>query len=125
MLHYTFAMAQFPDTQWSLIRRSGDSPSARHVAFGELVRRYRGAIRVYFGARLSADDADDATQTFLSASYEHAWWARADSAFEGERLDAHDWRKRCAPVTDAVVRLEQQYAIALGKLTPSETAARR
>lgn len=72
-------MAQFPDTQWSLIRRSGDSPSARHVAFGELVRRYRSAIRAYFGARLSAEDADDATQSFLSASYEHAWWARADA----------------------------------------------
>jgi len=73
------AMAKFPSTQWSLIRRSGDSPSARRLAFGELALSYRGAIRSFFSARLPAADADDATQGFMSASFEHAWWSRADA----------------------------------------------
>lgn len=73
-------MARFPDTQWSLIRRSGESPSARHAAFSELARAYRPAILAFFRARLSAADAEDATQSFLAASFEYHWWARADAA---------------------------------------------
>lgn len=71
-------MAQFPSTQWSLIRRSG-SASSRRAAFGELARAYRGAILAFFRARLGADAADDATQSFLALSFEHAWWSRADA----------------------------------------------
>lgn len=71
-------MAQFPSTQWSLIRRSGDSPSQRHAAFGQLAQGYRRAILAFFRARLAAADAEDATQSFLSMSFEHAWWSRAN-----------------------------------------------
>lgn len=71
-------MAQFPSTQWSLIRQSGTTSSGR-AAFGELVRAYRAAILSFFRARLPADAAEDATQSFLAASYEHAWWSRADA----------------------------------------------
>lgn len=76
---YTGHMAQFPSTQWSLIRRSGETPSQRHIAFGQLALAYRNAILAFFRARLAATDAEDATQAFLTASYEHAWWARADA----------------------------------------------
>ena len=72
-------MAQFPSTQWSLIRQAGSSTSGRS-AFGELARAYRGAILAFFRARLDADAADEATQSFLALSFEHAWWSRADAA---------------------------------------------
>ncbi len=72
-------MAQFPSTQWSLIRRSGETPSQRHTAFGQLALAYRKAILAFFRARLAATDAEDATQSFLTASYEHHWWARANA----------------------------------------------
>lgn len=72
-------MAGFPDTQWSLIRRSGETPSARHAAFSVLARDYRPAILAYFRARLAPADAEDATQSFLAASFEHGWWARAET----------------------------------------------
>lgn len=71
-------MARFPDTQWSLLRRSGLS-SQRHAAFSKLARAYRPAILAYFRARLTTTEAEDATQSFLAASYEHDWWARADA----------------------------------------------
>ncbi len=70
-------MANFPSTQWSLIRRSGDSPTQRCAAFGQLALDYRRAILGFFRAHLTAADAEDATQSFLSMSYEHAWWSRA------------------------------------------------
>jgi len=72
-------MAQFPSTQWSLIRKSGGTPSTRHQAFGELATAYRDAILAFFRARLDASAAQDATQSFLAQSYEHAWWSRADA----------------------------------------------
>ncbi len=72
-------MAQFPSTQWSLIRLSGDSSAARRAAFGELAGNYRAAIHAYFRGRLGAQAADDATQAFLADSFEHAWWAKADA----------------------------------------------
>lgn len=72
-------MAQFPSTQWSLVRRSGETPSARRQAFAELAGSYRGAILAFFRARLDPDAAEDATQAFLLASFEHAWWSRADA----------------------------------------------
>ena len=72
-------MAQFPSTQWSLIRESGGTPSARHQAFGELATAYRDAILAFFRARLGAGAAEDATQSFLAQSYEHAWWSRANA----------------------------------------------
>lgn len=71
-------MGNFPSTRWSLIRQSGTTSSGR-AAFGELASAYRGAILAYFRARLPADAAEDATQSFLAASYEHAWWSRADA----------------------------------------------
>lgn len=72
-------MAQFPSTQWSLIRRSGDTPSQRRAAFGQLALDYRRAILAFFRARLAPADAEDATQSFLSMSFEHAWWSRANA----------------------------------------------
>jgi DNA-directed RNA polymerase specialized sigma24 family protein len=71
-------MAQFPSTQWSLIRQSATTPAGRE-AFGELVRAYRAVILAFFRARIPIDAAEDATQSFLAASYEHAWWSRADA----------------------------------------------
>ncbi|HEY2345309.1 MAG TPA: hypothetical protein VGH80_05420 [Xanthomonadaceae bacterium] len=71
-------MAQFPSTRWSLIRQSGTTLSGR-AAFGELAQAYRSAILAYFRARLPASEAEDATQSFLTASFEHAWWSRADA----------------------------------------------
>jgi hypothetical protein len=72
-------VAQFPSTRWSLIVRSGATPSARHAAFSELALAYRRAILNSF-ARLAPQDAEDVTQSFLEASYEHAWWSRADAS---------------------------------------------
>lgn len=72
-------MADFPSTQWSLIRASGLSPTLRRVAFGTLAHDYRPAIVAFFRARLAAADAEDATQSFFAASFEHGWWARADA----------------------------------------------
>jgi len=71
-------MPQFPSTRWSLIRRSGLSSDGR-AAFGELTRLYRPAIVAFFRARLGADAAEDAAQSFLAASFEQAWWPRADA----------------------------------------------
>jgi DNA-directed RNA polymerase specialized sigma24 family protein len=71
-------MANFPSTQWSLVRRSG-SPSSRRAAFAELTATYRDAIFAFFRARLDATAAEDATQSFLTASFEHDWWSRADA----------------------------------------------
>jgi DNA-directed RNA polymerase specialized sigma24 family protein len=71
-------MPQFPSTRWSLIRRSGLSSDGR-VAFGELTRLYRPAIVAFCRARLGADAAEDATQSFLAASFEKVWWSRADA----------------------------------------------
>lgn len=70
----------FPDTQWSLIRASGGSPSMRREAYESLVRAYRPAIVAYFAARLGRAEAEDATQAFLTRSFEGAWWSRADAA---------------------------------------------
>lgn len=77
-------MPHFPSTQWSLIRASGTTPSGRD-AFTELVRAYRGPILAFFRARLPVDAAEDATQSFLVASFEHAWWSRADSQLSSFR----------------------------------------
>ena len=71
-------MARFPCTQWSLIRRSGTSSAGRE-AFGELASAYRAAILAFVRARLDAAANEDATQSFLTVSYEHAWWSRADA----------------------------------------------
>lgn len=73
-------MSAFPTTQWSLIRLTGESSAVRRAAFGELSIAYRSAILAYFRSRLGLDAAEDATQSFLSDSFEHAWWARADAA---------------------------------------------
>lgn len=66
------AMAQFPSTQWQSIRGSAVSQDDRRQAFAALVAAYRGAILGYLRARLGATDAEDALQSFLTASYEHA-----------------------------------------------------
>jgi DNA-directed RNA polymerase specialized sigma24 family protein len=49
------------------------------VAFGELTRMYRPAIVAFFRARLGMEAAEDATQSFLAASFEKVWWSRADA----------------------------------------------
>lgn len=74
------AMAPFPSTNWSLIRRSGGSPSVQRVAFEDLARAYRRSIQAYFRARLGIEAAEDATQSFLATSFEHSWWSRANEA---------------------------------------------
>jgi hypothetical protein len=73
-------MGRFPDTQWSLIRRSGDAPALRREAFSGVARVNPPPVRAYFPAHLAAADAEEAAQSFLAASYEHGWWARADAA---------------------------------------------
>lgn len=78
-------MARFPDTQWSLLRRSGLA-SQRHEAFSTLARVYRPAIQAYFRSRLGTAEADDAAQSFLAASFEHDWWARADAGVGSFRV---------------------------------------
>lgn len=74
-------MAQFPSTQWQLIRGSALSQDDRRGAFAALVENYRPAILAYLRARLGAEDAEDALQSFLASSYEHGWFARADPEF--------------------------------------------
>ncbi|MEZ5523335.1 MAG: hypothetical protein R3F08_17940 [Dokdonella sp.] len=59
-----------------MIRQSG-TPSTRHPAFAALAARYRAAILSFYRQRLPGNDAEDATQSFLADSFEHAWWARA------------------------------------------------
>ncbi|MBS0458398.1 MAG: hypothetical protein JSS44_13845 [Proteobacteria bacterium] len=71
-------MPHFPSTQWSLLRQAGPTPSGRE-SFGALVRAYRAPILAFFRARMPADAAQDATQSFLAASYELDWWSRADA----------------------------------------------
>jgi hypothetical protein len=73
-------MAQFPDTQWSLVLRSGEETPLRIAAFSDLACAYRPAILAFFRAHVPGADAEDATQSFLAASFEHRWWARADAA---------------------------------------------
>jgi DNA-directed RNA polymerase specialized sigma24 family protein len=75
---YDGPVAHFPSTQWSLVRQSGMTPSGR-TAFAELACTYRAAILAFFRARLPSGDAEDATQSFLASSFEHAWWSRADA----------------------------------------------
>lgn len=97
-------MAQFPNTQWSLIRRSGETPSQRHAAFGQLAQDYRKAILAFFRARVAAADAEDATQSFLAESFEQAWWSRADAQAGSFRsfllmlLHRHLGHLRAAPI---------------------------
>ena len=74
----TCTMARFPETQWSLIRRSGSSSTGR-AAFDELARAYRMAILAFFRAHMDQSASEDATQAFLALSYEHDWWSRADA----------------------------------------------
>ena len=40
---------------------------------------YRPAIMAFFRVRLGANAAEDATQSFFAASFEHVWWSRADA----------------------------------------------
>lgn len=95
-------MADFPSTQWSLIRGSALSQADRRAAFGSLAQAYRPALRAFLRARLPADEAEDALQAFLAQSFEHAWFARADPAFGSFRgflllmLRRHvgHWRER-------------------------------
>jgi len=106
-------MAQFPSTQWSLIRRSG-SPSSRRVAFAELALGYRDAILAFFRARLDASTAEDATQSFLASSFEHDWWSRANlesGSFRGFLLlllRRHLVHVRTAPIAES--RIEAEFA---------------
>jgi len=107
-------MAQFPITHWSLIRRSGETPSQRHAAFGQLAQDYRKAILVFFRARIAAADAEDATQSFLAASFEQAWWSRANAetgSFRGfllMLLHRHlgHLRAKAIWITDAAVAID-------------------
>ena len=107
-------MARFPDTQWSLIRRSVDTPSVSRVAFAQLVQDYRPAVLAYFRARMAQADAEDATQSFLTSSFEHGWWARADAALGSFRgfllmlLQRHAVRVREASPTGESLELASE-----------------
>ncbi len=72
-------MAAFPSTQWSLVRATAE-PNRRRDAFALLAQRYRSSILAFCRARLGPEAAEDATQAFLAASFEHDWWSRADAA---------------------------------------------
>jgi DNA-directed RNA polymerase specialized sigma24 family protein len=95
-------MAEFPSTQWHLVRGTALSQDDRRVAFGTLVETYRPAILAYLRARVGVGDAEDLLQSFLTSSYEHAWFARADPEFGSFRgfllvmLKRHvgHWRER-------------------------------
>ena len=103
-------MANFPSTQWHLIRGSALSQEDRRSAFADLVSAYQPAIRAYLRSRLGAVDAEDALQSFLASSYEHAWFARADPEFGSFRsfllvmLKRHvgHWRERRALSTERI-----------------------
>jgi RNA polymerase sigma factor (sigma-70 family) len=103
-------MADFPSTQWHLVRGTALSQDDRRAAFGTLVDAYRPAILAYLRARVGASDAEDLLQSFLAASYEHAWFARADPEFGSFRgfllvmLKRHvgHWRERRQLPVDAI-----------------------
>ena len=103
-------MADFPSTQWHLVRGTALSQDDRRAAFGTLVEAYRPAILAYLRARVGASDAEDLLQSFLAASYEHAWFARADPEFGSFRgflllmLKRHvgHWRERRSLATEAL-----------------------
>ena len=103
-------MADFPSTQWSLIRGSALSQVDRRGAFAALARAYQPALRAYLRARLGADEAEDALQAFLAQSWEHAWFSRADPEFGSFRgfllvmLKRHvgHWRERRRLATDEI-----------------------
>ncbi len=103
-------MADFPSTQWHLIRGTALSQDDRRAAFGTLVEAYRPAILAYLRARVGASDAEDLLQSFLASSYEHAWFARADPEFGSFRgfllvmLKRHvgHWRERRQLPVDAI-----------------------
>ncbi|MBK8066257.1 MAG: sigma-70 family RNA polymerase sigma factor [Rhodanobacteraceae bacterium] len=103
-------MAEFPSTQWSLIRGSALSQVDRRGAFAALARAYQPAMRAYLRARLGADEAEDALQAFLTQSWEHAWFSRADPEFGSFRgfllvmLKRHvgHWRDKRRLATDEI-----------------------
>ena len=103
-------MADFPSTQWHLIRGSALSQDDRRGAFSALVVAYQPAILAYLRSRLGAADAEDALQSFLAASYEHAWFARADPDFGSFRvfllvmLKRHvgHWREKRSLTTETI-----------------------
>jgi DNA-directed RNA polymerase specialized sigma24 family protein len=103
-------MAEFPSTQWHLVRGTALSQDDRRAAFGTLVEAYRPAILAYLRARVGTADADDLLQSFLASSYEHAWFARADPEFGSFRgflllmLKRHvgHWRDRRPLATEAI-----------------------
>ncbi len=111
-------MAEFPSTQWSLIRDSALSRESRRTAFGALVQAYQPAMRAYLRARLPADEVEDALQSFLARSFEHAWFARADPAFGSFRtfllvmLRRHlghwrdKWRPDCTSLETIALRAD-------------------
>ncbi|MBK9654872.1 MAG: sigma-70 family RNA polymerase sigma factor [Rhodanobacteraceae bacterium] len=103
-------MADFPSTQWHLVRGTALSQDDRRVAFGTLVEAYRPAILAYLRARVGVGEAEDLLQSFLASSYEHAWFARADPDFGSFRvfllvmLKRHvaHWRERRSLTTESI-----------------------
>ena len=103
-------MADFPSTQWHLVRGTALSQDDRRAAFGALVEAYRPAILAYLRARVGVGDAEDLLQSFLASSYEHAWFARADPEFGSFRgfllvmLKRHvgHWREKRSLTTAAI-----------------------
>ncbi len=64
---------RFPTTHWTLVGRAGGGASegAAAVALGELLTRYRPALRAHllYTKRIQEHDADDLLQSFLSAKF--------------------------------------------------------
>lgn len=76
-------MAAFPTTRHSVIERLRDErSSSRREAFGDLVGGYWKPVYKYLRVRwrLSAEEAEDATQALFAEAFEHGWFERYDSA---------------------------------------------
>lgn len=76
-------MSAFPSTRHSIIERLRSAePAPRREAFGDLVEAYWRPVYKYLRIkwRLSAEEAEDVTQSFFAQAFEKDWFARYDVA---------------------------------------------
>jgi DNA-directed RNA polymerase specialized sigma24 family protein len=75
------AMQKGPGTtRWSLVRQAAGVGADAEEALSELCRRWQPAVAAYLGARLPAQDAEDAAQAFMLHVIESRLAGRADPA---------------------------------------------
>ena len=99
-------MPAFPTTRHSVIERLRDAHHpARREAFGDLVDGYWKPVYKYLRVRwrLSAEEAEDATQALFTEALEHEWFARYDD----EKARFRTFVRVCA---DRLVMNRQQAA---------------